>query len=87
MLDQLSQELAALETQALRRRLQALEEVLPGGKVRLAGQVLLNLSSNDYLGLALDPRLIAGPRRPRRAGGRGPGPPGWWRATWPCTRR
>ncbi len=59
MLDQLSQELAALETQALRRRLQALEEVLPGGKVRLAGQVLLNLSSNDYLGLALDPRLIA----------------------------
>jgi len=59
MLDQLSQELASLETQALRRRLQALEEVLPGGKVRLAGQVLLNLSSNDYLGLSLDPRLIA----------------------------
>ncbi len=35
-----------------------LEEVLPGGKVRLDGQVLLNLSSNDYLGLAQDPRLI-----------------------------
>ena len=59
MLDQLSQELASLETQALRRRLQALEEMLPGGKVRLAGKVLLNLSSNDYLGLSLDPRLIA----------------------------
>ena len=59
MLDQLSQELASLETQGLRRRLRALEEVLPGGKVRLAGQVLLNLSSNDYLGLSLDPRLIA----------------------------
>ncbi|MGA8139715.1 MAG: 8-amino-7-oxononanoate synthase, partial [Desulfobaccales bacterium] len=59
MLEQLSQELASLETQALRRRLQALEEVLPGGKVRLAGKVLLNLSSNDYLGLSLDPRLIA----------------------------
>ena len=59
MLDQLSQELASLETQSLRRRLQVLEEVLPGGKVRLDGQVLLNLSSNDYLGLAQDPRLIA----------------------------
>ena len=59
MLDQLAEDLAALETQALRRRLQVLEEVLPGGKVRLDGRLLLNLSSNDYLGLALDPRLIA----------------------------
>ena len=59
MLDQLAEDLAVLESQALRRRLQVLEEVLPGGKVRLNGRVLLNLSSNDYLGLALDPRLIA----------------------------
>ncbi|MCL4504218.1 MAG: 8-amino-7-oxononanoate synthase [Deltaproteobacteria bacterium] len=59
MFDQLSQELASLETRSLRRRLQVLEEVLPGGKVRLDGRVLLNLSSNDYLGLALDSRLIA----------------------------
>ena len=59
MLDQLAEDLAALESQALRRRLQVLEKVLPGGKVRLNGRVLLNLSSNDYLGLALDPRLIA----------------------------
>jgi 8-amino-7-oxononanoate synthase len=59
MLEQLSQELAALEAESLRRRLQVVEEVLPGGRVRLGGQVLLNLSSNDYLGLALDPRVIA----------------------------
>jgi 8-amino-7-oxononanoate synthase len=59
MFPELDQELATLDAQALRRRLQVVEEVLPGGKVRVAGQVLLNLSSNDYLGLAQDPRLIA----------------------------
>ncbi|MFZ5452744.1 MAG: 8-amino-7-oxononanoate synthase [Thermodesulfobacteriota bacterium] len=58
MFPELAQELADLETQALRRRLQVVEELLPGGKVRVKGQVLLNLSSNDYLGLAQDPRLI-----------------------------
>ena len=57
-MEELSQELAELEAQAQRRRLQVVEEVLPGGRVRVAGQVLLNLSSNDYLGLAQDPRLI-----------------------------
>ncbi len=43
----------------MRRRLQVVEEVLSGGRVRVAGRVLLNLSANDYLGLAQDPRLIA----------------------------
>ncbi len=54
----LTQELADLEAQHLRRRLQVMEAMLPGGKVQVAGQVLLNLSSNDYLGLATDRRLI-----------------------------
>jgi len=73
MLEQLSQELAALESQALRRRLQVLEEVLPGGRVRLEGQVLLNLSSNDYLGLAQDPRLIKAAKKAAARWGTGAG--------------
>lgn len=59
MFEKLTRELESLEAQALRRRLQVVEEVLPGGKVRTGGRVLLNLSSNDYLGLAQDSRLIA----------------------------
>jgi 8-amino-7-oxononanoate synthase len=54
----LTQELDALEARSLRRRLRVVDELLPGGKVRAGGQVLLNLSSNDYLGLAQDPRLL-----------------------------
>ncbi len=54
----LTQELADLEARHLRRRLQGVEAVLPGGKIRVDGQILLNLSANDYLGLATEPRLI-----------------------------
>ena len=54
----LEQELEGLEGRHLRRRLQVIDACLPGGKVKVDGRVLLNLSSNDYLGLAGDTRLI-----------------------------
>lgn len=73
MLARLAEELAALEAQALRRRLSVVDEVLPGGKVRVGERVLLNLSSNDYLGLAQDPRLIAAARNAAARWGVGAG--------------
>jgi 8-amino-7-oxononanoate synthase len=72
-MDELAKELAALEAKAQRRRLQIVEEVLPGGRVRVAGQNLLNLSSNDYLGLSQDPRLIDAARAAAARWGAGAG--------------
>ncbi len=54
----LEQDIKSLEAQHLRRHLQVIDQVLPGGKVKVGGRELLNLSSNDYLGLASDGRLI-----------------------------
>jgi 8-amino-7-oxononanoate synthase len=73
MLAKLTEELAALESQALRRRLTAVDEMLPGGKVRVGGRVLLNLSSNDYLGLAQDSRLIQAAQKAAERWGVGAG--------------
>ena len=54
---QLSADLDALEDASLRRRLQPMS---PNGKyVHCDGQRLLNLASNDYLGLSNHPRLVA----------------------------
>jgi 8-amino-7-oxononanoate synthase len=69
----LTQELDALEARSLRRRLRVVDEVLPGGKVRVAGQILLNLSSNDYLDLAQDLRLINAARAAAAQWGAGAG--------------
>jgi len=62
MLENLAQELENLASQELRRFLTPVQEALPGGRVRVGDRVLLNLSSNDYLGLSQDPRLIAAAR-------------------------
>jgi 8-amino-7-oxononanoate synthase len=72
-MDDLARELAELEAKAQRRRLTVVEEVLPGGQVRVDGQVLLNLSSNDYLGLSQDPRLISAAKKAAAQWGTGAG--------------
>ncbi len=59
MTDNPNNELAALRHQGLLRQLRALPEC--GARIRLAdGRTVLNLSSNDYLGLADDERVKAG---------------------------
>ena len=56
MLDWIPAELAALEAKGLRRRLEPISGA-QGPVVAVAGRALVNLCSNDYLGLAADPRL------------------------------
>ena len=56
LLADLTDALSALEADGLRRRLTTLEAI-DGPRVRLAGRELINWCSNDYLGLAGDPRL------------------------------
>ena len=73
MLQNLAQELEKLTSQDLRRSLTTVEEALPGGRVRVDGRVLLNLSSNDYLGLSQEPRLIAATREAAARWGVGAG--------------
>ncbi len=56
-LNWIDSELAELESQGLRRRL-ADRGGAQGAVVWLDGRELINFSSNDYLGLAADPRLV-----------------------------
>ncbi len=53
----IADELAALDADHLRRDVRAVTP-LPGGRCLINGQELINFGSNDYLGLATDPRLL-----------------------------
>ncbi len=64
--------LAARARRGLRRRLRP-AEWLSGGRVRIDGRVLVNFSSNDYLGLAGDPRLRQAAAEAARRWGAGAG--------------
>ena len=56
--DWITHELHALDESGLRRRARVCEP-LPHGRCRVDGVELVNLASNDYLGLASHPRVIA----------------------------
>ncbi len=52
----LKEQLAALKEQHLYKPLVTVESA-PGARIRVDGREMINLSSNNYLGLAVDPRL------------------------------
>jgi 8-amino-7-oxononanoate synthase len=57
--DWITHELQDLDESGLRRQARVCEP-LPHGRCRVDGVELVNFASNDYLGLAGDPRVIAG---------------------------
>lgn len=59
--DEIESDLQALEARGLRRRTRVLESA-QGCEVVVDGRQLINFASNDYLGLANDPRVIEAAR-------------------------
>lgn len=70
--DALAAELAALEGAGLRRSLRAVAR-RRGAEVEIDGRAAVDFSSNDYLGLAADPRLAEAAARTLRDAGTGAG--------------
>ena len=58
-LDWLDDALADLDRRGLRRSLTARSGPQRGDRIEIGGQSLINFGSNDYLGLAADPRIAA----------------------------
>ena len=58
-LDWLSDALADLDARGLRRMLTSRHSPQRGDQIVINGQTLVNFGSNDYLGLATDPRIAA----------------------------
>lgn len=71
--DWLSAALAGLEEQGLRRHLVERSSAQRGDRIVIDGQELINFGSNDYLGLADDPRVVAAARRAMDLAGWGSG--------------
>ena len=68
----LEERLAALEHSGLRRTGEAMARV-PGGMLRAGEQTLVDFASNDYLGLATDPRVADAAARALADAGTGAG--------------
>jgi 8-amino-7-oxononanoate synthase len=71
-LDWIPAEIEALEQRGLRRRLEPISGA-QGPVVEMDGRPLVNLCSNDYLGLASDPRLCRAAVEAVKRGGAGAG--------------
>jgi 8-amino-7-oxononanoate synthase len=72
-LDWLDESLDDLDRRGLRRTLAARAGLQRGDRIEIAGQSLVNFGSNDYLGLAADPRVTAAAREAMERYGWGSG--------------
>ncbi len=70
--EELVRRLAQLRDQGLHRHLRRIDSP-QGPRIKVGGQALLNFSSNDYLGLAAEPALIAAARQALEQYGAGAG--------------